>query len=228
MIKFFKILFAERDKDLALITKNFLVSKGFSTVTCFDGEDAMQHYWKERFDLIIIDVNIPTITAWDIINEIRRRNLDIPIVCLGINTNLHEKLKVLDAGADDFLLRPLCMEELGKRIEIILSRKKTNEKKAHLYTFGCYTLDTLHHLVICDDNVKHLTPKELDLLFILIQYKNRVVERSFALKHIWRRENYFNARNMDVYVGRLRQILCYDPTVYVENVHGIGYKLVVP
>ena len=74
---------------------------------------------------------------------------------------------------------------------------------------------------------KRLTTKELDLLYLLFEYKNRVVERPLALKRVWHSDNYFNARNMDVYVKRLRKLLCEDPSVKLENVHGVGYKLVI-
>lgn len=222
-----KILLVEHDKDLASITKNFLVSCGYSTMMCLNGEEALQHFKKEQFDFVLTDFDIPVVSGIDLVREIRHRNRSVPIIFIGTNPNQTEIIKAFNVGADDFLTRPFSMEELGLRIEAIKKRAKTIENRQHIYTVGCYTLDTLHHVLISHGKEKRLTSKELALLYLLFEYKNRVVERPFALKHVWHSDNYFNARNMDVYVKRLRAILCDDPNIKLENVHGVGYKLVV-
>ena len=222
-----KILLAEHNKDLASITKNYLVSCGYSTLICLNGEEALQHFMKEHFDFVLTDSDLPDISSWDLVREIRHRNRNVPVIFMGTNPHQTEIIKAFHVGADDFITRPFSMEELGLRIEAIKKRAKTIENKQHVFTVGCYTLDTIHHVLIYNGKEKRLTSKELDLLYLLFEYKNRVVERPFALKHVWHSDNYFNARNMDVYVKRLRKILCEDPNVKLENVHGIGYKLVV-
>lgn len=227
MTKHLKILLVEHDTDLALITKNYLISRGYSCMICTDGEEAIQHYQKYRFDFILADVRAPIINGYDLAREFRRKNRDIPIIFIGSDMHQTEIIKGFTVGADDIVCRPFSMEELGLRIDAISKRIRTSEKKHHSYTFGRYTLDTLHHVVICDGEEKRLTNKELDLLYLFCEYKNRVVERTLALKRVWNTENYFNARNMDVYVGHLRKILCQDPNVRLENVHGVGYRLVV-
>lgn len=227
MIKTFKILLAEHDKDLASITKNFLVSRGYPTVACSDGEEALQRFRKDRFDFVLVDVDVPVLNGYELAIEIKRKVRDIPIVFLGTDTYQTEIIKGFNIGADDFIVRPISMEELGLRIEAISNRAKNQEKKQHIYTFGRCSLDTLHHILKIGTYEKRLTTKELELLYLLCEYKNRVVERSLALNRVWYTDNYFNARNMDVYVGRLRRILGRDPTVFIENVHGIGYKLVI-
>lgn len=228
MITTFKILLVEWDKDVASITKNFLISRGYSIVICFDGEEALQHFRRERFDFVLVDVNVPIINGFDLIKEIKSRNKDVPVVCLGNDKRQSEIAKGFKSGADDFLTRPFSMEELAFRIEAVSSRFKDKERLQYKYTFGAYTFDSLHHRVLINGKDLHLSDKEAELLYLLYEFKNRVVERAYALQKIWRKENYFNARNMDVYVGHLRKILCYDPQVYIENVHGIGYRLVVP
>lgn len=227
MIKPLKILLAEHDKDLASITKNYLVSRGYSCVLCFDGEEALHSFKKERFDFVLADIKVPIINGYELAKEIKKTNKDMPIAFLGADIHQPEIIKGFNVGADDFITRPFSMEELGLRIEAIINRVKKQEKRQHMYKFGRYTLDTLHHVIIIDGREKRLTTKELELLFLFYEHKNRIVERSLALRRVWNTENYFNARNMDVYIGRLRNILCDDPCVYLENVHGIGYKLVV-
>ena len=227
MVRSLKILLAEQDKEIASITKNFLVSRGYSLIICFNGEEAMQYYRKEHLDFMLVDADIPVINGYDLVLEIRKKNRDIPIIFLGANKHQTEIIKAFKVGADDFIACPFSIEELGLRIEAIQKRAKANEKKQHIFYVGGYTLDTLHHVLIYKGIEKKLTSKELDLLYLFCEYKNRVVERPVALKRVWNAENYFNARNMDVYIGRLRNMLCEDPNVKLENVHGVGYKLVM-
>lgn len=222
-----KILLVEHEKDMASIIKNYLLSCGYSTIVCHDGEEALQHFYKERLDFIIIDIGIPILSGIDLLSEIRRKNREVPVIFIGVNSHHSDIIKAFNNGADDFIYRPFSMEELGLRIEAIIKRAKNLEQIEHIFNFGGYTLDTLHHVLIYNGVPRRLTTKELDLLYLFCEYKNRIVERSLALKRVWNEENYFNARNMDVYIKRLRNILCEDPDVRLENVHGIGYKLVV-
>ena len=227
MIQHLKILLAEQDKEIASITKNYLVSKGYSTVLCGNGEEALEYFRKERLDFVLIDVDIPVVSGFDVAIEIKKRNMDLPVVFLGANSRQAEIIRAFNAGADDFITRPFSMEELGVRIEAIKKRTRTYDKHQRIFNFGEYTLDTLHHVLIHKGKARRLTTKELELLYLFCEYANRVVERSVALQRIWNTENYFNARNMDVYVRRLRNKICEDPHVRLENVHGVGYRLVV-
>ena len=227
MYKKIKILVAEQDKEIASITKNYLVSRGYSTVLCSNGEEALVFSRKERFDFALIDVNIPIVSGYDVVTEIKRTSSKMPVICLGAGTHLKEIKRAYSAGADEFLTRPFSMEELGMRIEAFFRWTKTNEKHQRIFTFGRYTLDPLHHVLIHDGKARRLTAKELDLLCLFCEHVNKVVERSLALQRIWNTENYFSARNMDVYIRRLRNMLCDDPDVKLENIHGVGYKLVV-
>lgn len=222
-----KILLAEHDKDLASITKNYLVTCGYPTQICLDGESALQLFRKEQFDFVLIDADISVISSIDLAREIRQKNRFIPIVFIGTNPHQSEIIKAFNNGADDFLARPFSMEELGLRIKAIQKRAKNTENKLHYLSIGNCTLDTLHNVLSYNGKEKKLTSKELDLLCLLLEYKNRVVERSLALKRVWHSDNYFNARNMDVYVKRLRNILREDPSLKLENVHGVGYRLVI-
>lgn len=228
MLKFLRILLVEHDKDIASITKNFLVSRGYTTIMCSNGEEALLRFRKDRLDFVIADIDIPVVNGFDLASEIRKRNKDIPIIFIGANSRQTDIIRGFKVGADDFMTRPFSMEELGLRIEAINKRAKTSERSQYIFKVGNYILDTLHHVLIFKDRERRLTTKELDLLYLFYEYKNRVVERPLALKRVWNSENYFNARNMDVYVRRIRNMLCEDPDVQIENVHGIGYKLIVP
>lgn len=227
MTKPLKILLAEHDKEIASITKNYLVSRGFSVFMCFNGEEALQKFRNDQLDFVLVDSDIPIINSCDLASEIRHLNYEIPIIFLSSSPHQNDIINAFNVGADDFIARPFSMEELGLRIDAIHKRTKAREKRQNIFKFGNYTLDTLHHVLIHNGKEHKLTTKELDLLYLFCEYKNRVVERSVALKRVWKAENYFSARNMDVYIGRLRNMLGADPMVHIENIRGIGYKLVV-
>ena len=227
MLQHLKILLAEQDKEIASITKNYLVSRGYSTALCCNGEEALEYFRKERLDFVLIDVGIPVVSGYDVAIEIKKTNVDMPVIFIGSGPHQTEVIKAFHSGADDFITRPFSMEELGMRIEAIKKRSRTNEKHRRIFTIGRYTLDTLHHVLIHNGREWRLTTKELELLCLFCEYSNRVVERSLALQRVWNTENYFNARNMDVYVRRLRNKLCEDPDVKLENVHGVGYRLII-
>lgn len=227
MFKHLNILLAEQDKDIASITKNFLVSRGYATIMCSNGEEALEHFNNERLDFVLIDVNIPVINGIEVTSAIRSKDDEIPVIFMGANPHQSDIAKAFNAGGDDFITLPFSMDELGLRIEAILKRLRTNERHYKVYKLGRYTLDTLHHVLIFNDKERRLTVRELDLLTLFCKNVNKVVERAKVLQHIWHTENYFNARNMDVYIRRLRNLLCDDPNVRLENVHGVGYKLVV-
>lgn len=226
MFKRLNILLAEQDKDFASIIKNYLVSKGYAITICNNGEEALERFQNERLDFVLIDVNIPVISGFDITTAIRDKDNVLPVVFIGSHPHQMEILRAFNAGADDFVSLPFSMEELGLRIEAILKRLYTNERRQKIYKFGSYTLDTLHHELIHNGKARKLTVRELDLLTLFCKNVNKIVERATVLQHIWHTENYFNARNMDVYIRRLRNMLADDPNVRLENVHGVGYKLV--
>ena len=132
-----------------------------------------------------------------------------------------------ELGADDYIIKPFSMDELLDRIKAICRRTVLRTKNEHVFRLGTYTFDSIRHVLIRNGIEKKLTARELDLLFLFCEYKNRVVERSLALQRVWRKENYFNARNMDVYITKIRKLLKDDPNVELQNIHGIGYKLLV-
>lgn len=227
MIRHLNILLAENDIDLAIITKNFLVTNGFLTTICNSKDDVMFCLSKEKFDFLIIDTAISDNEGIELVSQIRQDNDDVPIILIGTNVKQSDIISGFRQGADDFIMRPFSMEELGLRIDAIRKRIMANEQGVHLFKIGRYTLDTLHHVLIFNGKEKKLTTKELELLYLFCEYKNRIVERPLALKKVWNQENYFSARNMDVYIKRIRNMLCEDPDVRLENVHGVGYKLTV-
>ena len=133
------------------------------------------------------------------------------------------------SGADDYITKPFSMEELVFRIEAIIRRVRGKKSKEQLvYNFGNMRFDTQKQLLTINDETKKLTTKESDLLSLLCAHANDILERNHALKQIWEEDTYFNARSMDVYITKLRKLLKPEPNIEIINIHGKGYKLIVP
>ncbi|MGN0032634.1 MAG: response regulator transcription factor [Candidatus Limimorpha sp.] len=223
----FKILMADSDHDFAVIAKEYLSSRGYETTICTDGKEAYGSFYETHFDLVVIDVLLPGTSGFELAEDIRKISEDTPIILIGEISNHSEIIEGFRIGADDFIVKPLSIEELALRIEAINKRAYLYDKRRHIFSFGRFTFDSITRFLTFDDTTKKLTNKESDLLFLFCQHINNVVERQYALKKVWQENNYFSSRNMDVYVTKLRRYLKVDPRVKLENVHGVGYKLVV-
>lgn len=227
MDKVIKILLVEGDKNLGYILKSYLMMRGYPTTLCFDGDEALARYENEIYDFIISDTNLKGMDGYSLAQKIRESNMNIPLVFLTSKSSRLDVSKGFDVGADDYITKPFSMEELFERIKAISRRIVPAPKSEHIFQLSTYTFDTVHHVLVRDGIEKHLTRKEMDLLYLFCEYRNRVVERTFALQRIWNKSNYFSARNMDVYINKIRKLLQDDPNVELQNVHGVGYKLVV-
>lgn len=221
-----RILIVEDDKCLGTIMKSFMSSRGLSCVLCHDGASAKSLYENEDFDMILTDIMLPILDGFEFVKNVRQFDKEIPIIFITGKTMQSDVLKGFEIGADDYITKPFNMEELMMRIDAIQKRVEIGVKSQHVFRIGTYNLDIVRHRLVRDDKEYKLTTKELDLLRLFCENKGRVVERSMALRVVWKEDNYFSGRNMDVYVGRLRNILCDDPNVNIENVHGVGYKLI--
>ena len=172
---------------------------------------------------------MPKKDGFTLTQEIRNVNSEVPIIFLTAKALKEDILEGFKIGADDYITKPFSMEELVLRVNAILRRVRgKKEREITMYKLGRFTFDTQKQVLIIDDKIKKLTTKESELLVLLCNHINEILERNYALKHIWVDDNYFNARSMDVYITKLRKLLVDDPAVEIINIHGKGYKLVVP
>lgn len=227
MERFIKIMLVEDDKNLGVILKSYLTAKGYPTTLCFSGEEALKQIDRECIDFMIVDVTMPGIDGFTLVEKLKKLNVDIPTVFLTGRTARADVSQGFEVGCDDYVTKPFSMEELLERVKAIAKRTILQEKEQRIYKIASYTFDIARHVLIRNGVVKKLTTRELDLLFMFCEYMNRVVERSYALHRIWRKDNFFNARNMDVYISKIRKLLKDDPNVELQNIHGVGYKLIV-
>jgi len=223
------ILLCEDDENLGMLLREYLQAKGYNAELCPDGEAGYKAFIKNKYDICVFDVMMPKKDGFTLAKEVRAINADVPIMFLtakNLKDDIFEGFKI---GADDYITKPFSMEELTLRMEAILRRvhgKKNRE--VTLYQIGKFTFDSKKQILSIGEKSTKLTTKESELLGLLCAHQNEILQRDFALKSIWIDDNYFNARSMDVYITKLRKHLKEDNTVEIINIHGKGYKLIVP
>ena len=227
-----RILLCEDDENLGMLLREYLQAKGYSAELYPDGEAGYKAFLKNKYDICVLDVMMPKKDGFTLAQEIRQANAEIPIIFLTAKQLKEDILEGFKIGADDYITKPFSMEELVFRIEAILRRvrgKKT--KESTMYNIGRFTFDTQKQLLTLDNDPEKttkLTTKENELLALLCAHSNEILQRDYALKTIWIDDNYFNARSMDVYITKLRKHLKPDTQIEIINIHGKGYKLIVP
>lgn len=224
-----RLLLCEDDSNLGFLLCEYLQAKGFIVDLLPDGEQGYQAFQKEKYDLCILDVMMPKKDGFTLAADIRTMNSDVPIIFLTAKNMKEDILTGFKIGADDYLTKPFSMEELLFRIEAIIRRVKGKKtKEVTSYTIGSFVFDTQKQILTLGETQDKLTTKECELLTLLCSHQNQILERNYALMKIWGENTYFNARSMDVYITKLRKHLTGDPSVQIMNIHGKGYKLVVP
>jgi two-component system OmpR family response regulator len=219
-----RILLVEDDANLGSLLREYLKAKGYDTLLEPDGEKGYRTFRKEHFDLCILDIMLPLKDGFSLARDIRIQDPEVPIIFLTAKSMKSDILEGFRAGADDYLTKPFNMEELVFRIEAILRRTNKLEPE-EVFRLGKYVFDSDKQLLTSAEKTINLTTKESDLLKMLCQHPNQVLERNYALKAIWKDDNYFNARSMDVYITKIRKHLADEPAIQIINVHGKGYKL---
>lgn len=223
------ILLCEDDENLGMLLMEYLQAKGYDAELCLDGEIGYKTFMKGHFDLCVLDVMMPKKNGFELAAEIRQQSADLPIIFLTAKNLKEDIIQGFKIGADDYLTKPFSMDELVFRMEAIMRRVR-GKKSVNVtqYRIGNYTFDTQRQVLAINGTQTKLTTKESELLSLLCQHANDVLQRELALKTIWIDDNYFNARSMDVYITKLRKHLKQDPQVEINNVHGKGYRLIVP
>ena len=222
-----KVLLAEDDQNLGMILNDYLTAKGYETILCRDGEEALSAFKKaDDLSICVLDVMMPKMDGFTLAEEIRQRDSQIPIIFLTAKSMKEDTIAGLKLGADDYMTKPFSMEELLLRIQAILRRSQPEEIEQSQFAFGKFAYDYQQRILQHDDQEVKLTSKESELLKLFAQHINQTVDRTKALKVVWGDDSYFNARSMDVYIAKLRKYLKPDENVQILTVHGQGFKLV--
>jgi len=224
-----RILYVEDDETLSFITKDHLELKGYEVIHCSDGAEGLEAFKHGEFDICVLDVMLPRLDGFALATEIRKRDKDIPILFLTAKSLKDDRLEGLRLGGDDYITKPFSIEELILRIEVFLKRNKVqNEAPSRQYPLGSLMFDYNNLTLTNGSHVVNLTQREADLLKYLSENANRVIKRSDILLSVWGEDDYFLGRSLDVFISRLRKYLKPDERISVENVHGVGFRFIIP
>ncbi|MGB1169629.1 MAG: response regulator transcription factor [Flavobacteriaceae bacterium] len=225
-----KILLVEDDPNFGTVLKDYLALNDYNVTHAKDGIEGLIMFKNNDFDLCILDVMMPRKDGFSLAKDIRSKNKEIPIIFLTAKTLKEDVLKGYQVGADDYLNKPFDSEVLLFKIKAILQRKESDtsaEDEQFEFNIGGFFFNSkLRHLSVGDNEPQKLSPKESKLLRMLALHKNDLMPRELALTKIWRDDNYFTSRSMDVYIAKLRKYLKNDASVEILNIHGEGFRLV--
>lgn len=224
-----KIFLLEDDKSFGEVLKAYLEIHEFEVFWVQDGQEAIDKFDESSFDFCILDVMLPHIDGFSVAKKIREQAPEIPFIFLTAKTLKVDELKGYELGADDYIKKPFDSEILIYKIKAILGRKKTVKKEQnHEFDIGNFHFNSMIRELMNKQNGKmhKLSPKEADLLHLLLEAGGQVLARDEALKQIWGDDNYFTTRSMDVYITKLRKYLHEDHRIQIINIHGSGYRLI--
>jgi len=225
-----KILIVEDDTNFGNILKEYLSLNDYEIALAKNGIEGFEKFKKEAFALCILDVMMPYKDGFTLAKEIREINDLVPIFFLSAKHLKEDVLKGFKVGADDYLTKPFDSEVLLAKIKAILSRSNTPAslpEDVFEFQFSAFSFNSkLRFLSYNDQKPIKLSPKESQLLKLLVLHVNDLLPREVALNKIWRDDNYFTSRSMDVYIAKLRKYLSADKKVQILNIHGEGFRLV--
>ena len=220
------ILLVEDDPNLGFVTKDNLEENGYEVEWVQDGEEGWHKFNEKEFDMCLLDVMLPKQDGYSLGKQIRAINKDIPILFLTARGMLEDRIKGLELGGDDYIVKPFSMKELMLRMEVFLKRSsnRTTESAKKIFELGelIFTYSDLNLKVSGKEHT--LTQKEADLLLLFCQNMNTILKREEILQKLWGDDDYFMGRSLDVFISRLRKYLKESSSVEIMNYHGIGFK----
>lgn len=223
-----KILLVEDDESLGFLLKDNLEMAGYEVHLLANGEAGSHAFSNQSFDLCILDVMLPKKDGFQLAADIRKVDVDVPIIFLTAKSLKEDRIKGFKIGGDDYITKPFSIEEFLLRIEAILKRTLKDAPRADggdVFFIGSSVFNYKNLLVTTNGLKENLTYREAKLLKLLCSNKNKLLDRDHILKSVWEDEGVFVSRSLDVFISRLRKRLKADPSVQITSVHGIGYKL---
>jgi DNA-binding response OmpR family regulator len=221
-----KILYVEDESFLGKIVKESLESRGYEIYMEEDGGKAIALYHSCQPNICVLDVMLPNKDGFQIAEEIRALNERVPILFLTAKSQTEDVVKGFRLGGNDYLRKPFSMEELIVRLENILKYTGSNgtNSERDVINIGSYTFHAPRQVLSIKDDEQKLSFREAELLKVLYQNRDKIIDRRDILNLLWGNDNFFNSRNLDVYITKLRGYLKADPSVEILTIKGIGYR----
>jgi len=225
-----RILLAEDDPDFGSLLKQYLEMTGYRVEWAKDGKEALEVFKKGSFDICVLDVMMPKMDGFTLAEKIIDIDPDKPFIFLTARRMKEDKIKGLKLGADDYIVKPFEADELILRLNNIIkrsSRVRDNTPVAELFRIGKYEFNAHRLELTLDGNIQRLTEKEAALIQFLFHHKNQLLKREEVLKAVWKNDDFFSGRSMDVFISRLRKYFKADPAISIESIRGIGLEFKV-
>ena len=220
-----KILVVEDDKNLNKSICLFLAQKGFEAQGCYDGEEALDLLYKTSFDLVISDIMMPKVDGYKLLENVRKLDKTIPFIFMTAKEDFPSKQKGYNAGVDDYLVKPVDLQELYLRINALLRRANINVEKK--LVVGNFTMDVEEHMAYIGDEEVNFTTREFDIVFKFLSYPKKTFSRSQLMNEFWNPDSFTGTRTVDVYITKIREKLANCKDFEIVTVHGLGYKAVI-
>ena len=223
-----KIMYVEDELFLGKIVKESLESRGYEIHMEADGNKVMALFNEYRPDICVLDVMLPNKDGFTLAEEIRAIDKSVPIIFLTAKTQTEDLVKGFQSGGNDYIRKPFSMEELIVRLENLVNYRNEDKKdvKKDVLKIGRYTFRLNHQVLSDDQEEKKLSFRESELLKILYQNRDKIIDRRDILNLLWGNDNFFNSRNLDVYITKLRGYLKKDAGIEILTIKGIGYRFI--
>ncbi|MGO4771795.1 response regulator transcription factor [Flavobacterium sp. W22_SRS_FK3] len=221
-----KLLLAEDDFDFASILKQYLELQQFEVIWAENGEKALDYFKNQTFDICVFDVMMPKMDGFSLAEKIITVNPEIPFIFLTARKLKEDKIIGLKLGADDYIVKPFEVDELILRLQNILKRieQKRSLDGNNIIEIGSYVFDNERLTLNNKNHVQQLTEMEASLIEYLYLNHNQLLKRDQILMSVWKKDDYFSGRSMDVFISRLRKYFNSDPKIKIESVRNIGLE----
>lgn len=224
-----RILYVEDEPFLGRIVKESLESRGYDVHMVPDGKDAVPVFRQQQPHICVLDIMLPNKDGFAIASEIRSLDPKVPIIFVTAKTQTEDVVKGFETGGNDYLRKPFSMEELIVRVNNLLRLSPRGAASAPgQVSIGKFEFHPQRYELRSGDAVRKLSHREAMLLTVLVESRNAVVQRKDILLRVWGDDSFFNSRNLDVYITKLRDYLREDPAVEIVTIKGIGYRFVTP
>ncbi|MBQ2855211.1 MAG: response regulator transcription factor [Oscillospiraceae bacterium] len=221
----FHILVVEDDRDLNRSVCSFLNHSGYTATGCLGAEEAYDAMYETVFDLIVSDIMMPGIDGFEFVRTVRSLNDNIPILFMTARDDFAAKQRGFRVGVDDYMVKPIDLDELFLRIGALLRRAKIASSRR--LTVGRFTMDADERTAYLDDEEISLTNREFSLLYKLLSYPKKTFTRQQLMDEFWDADTASSPRTVDVYMTKLRSKLSGCEDFEIKTVHGLGYKAVI-
>ena len=224
-----KVLYAEDELFLGKIVKETLEGRGFEVSMESDGNSVMRKFKESKPDICVLDIMLPHRNGFELAEDIRAVNNDIPIIFLTAKTQTEDVVRGFKTGGNDYIRKPFSMEELIVRIEnaLRIKKKKTIEIASDVLHLGKYQFNINRQTLQFSNEERKLSYREAELLKYLWQNRDNIIDRREMMNVIWGNDSFFNSRNLDVYITKLRSYLKADESLEILTIKGIGYRFVM-